>query len=109
MALLGPPTDLKGQKLSCAGRRKSQKTIKMALLDPATDLKGQKLSCAGRRNSQKTIKMALLASSTASSVSTRPHLTPNKADQHTDQLLYDLRRLLLRSSLLELKMSLACT
>jgi hypothetical protein len=86
MALLGPATDLKGQKLSCAGRRKSQKTIKMALLGPATDLKGQKLSCAGRRKSQKTIKMALLASSTASSVSTRPHLTPITADQPIDQL-----------------------
>jgi hypothetical protein len=59
-ALLCKKFYLKGQKLSCAGRRKSQKTIKMALLGPATDLKGQKLSCAGRRKSQKTIKMALL-------------------------------------------------
>jgi hypothetical protein len=57
----------------------------MAQLGPATDLKGQKLSCAGRRKSQKTIKMALLASSTASSVSTRPHLMPNTTDQNADQ------------------------
>jgi hypothetical protein len=35
MALFSPVTDLKDQKLSCAGRRKSQKTIKMALLGSA--------------------------------------------------------------------------